>query len=157
MVLVEFSDYECPFCAQYPPILNGLSEKYPEQLSIVFRHFPLPGHTGSIPAARASEAANMQGKFWEYNEEAYLNQPNYSEDELMGYAENLGLDLEKFKSDFESSEVAQNVSEDYKTAMELNLNGTPTFFVIYDGKVEKINLTSLGDVENKVDEILGVK
>lgn len=155
LVLVEFSDFQCPSCKLYVPIVESLLQKYPNDLGVIYRHFPLPSHNMSIPAARASEAAAIQGKFWEYASTLFENQPNFSDDELVIYATSLGLDIEQFKNDFKSQDVAEIVNSDYQTAIELNLPGTPSFFIISDGKVEQLNLQSQGDLENKVQEILG--
>lgn len=155
LTLVEFSDFQCPSCKVYEPIVKNLANQYQNGLSVVYRHFPLPIHNMSIIAARASEAASIQGKFWEYAEVLFHNQPNFSEDELIRYANDLGLDVEKFTADLNSKEVSDIVNNDYKTATDLNLPGTPSFFVIYDGKVEQLNLQYEGDLESKVAEILG--
>ncbi|PIR42412.1 hypothetical protein CO058_02415 [candidate division WWE3 bacterium CG_4_9_14_0_2_um_filter_35_11] len=155
LVLVEFSDFQCPSCKLYAPIVESLLQKYPNNLGVIYRHFPLPIHNMSVPAARASEAAAIQGKFWEYASTLFENQPNFSDDELVSYATSLGLDIEQFKNDFKSQGVAEAVNGDYQTATELNLPGTPSFFIISDGKVEQLNLQKQGDLENKVQEILG--
>jgi len=154
LTIVEFSDFECPFCAQASPVLDGLVNKY-KDLALVYRHFPLSIHAGSIPSARASEAAAMQGKFWEYHDELFANQPNFTVSDLEKYAADIGLDVEKFKADFASPEVANKVNEDAKLASTLQLTGTPSFFVVYDGKTEKLNINSFSDVESKIIEILG--
>ena len=155
LVLVEFSDFQCPSCKLYAPIVESLLQKYPNNLGVIYRHFPLPIHNMSVPAARASEAAAIQGKFWEYASTLFENQPNFSDDELVSYATSLGLDIEQFKNDFKSQGVAEAVNGDYQTATELNLPGTPSFFIISDGKVEQLNLQKQGDLDNKVQEILG--
>ncbi len=155
LILVEFSDYQCPSCKLYEPIVKSLLEKYPNDLSLVYRHFPLPVHNMAIPAARASEAAALQGKFWEYSSILFERQPSFSNDELISYASELGLDMEQFKSDFNSQEVATIVNSDYQTATDLNLPGTPTFFLINGDKVEQLNLQNDGDLESKIAEILG--
>ena len=155
ITLVEFSDYQCPSCKVYEPIVKSLLEKYPNDLGLVYRHFPLPVHNMAIPAARASEAAALQGKFWEYGSTLFSNQPNFSEPELFKYASDLGLDLEKFANDFNSKEVADAVNVDYQTATDLNLPGTPSFFLVNGDKVEQLFLQKDGDLESKIAEILG--
>jgi protein-disulfide isomerase len=155
LTIVEFSDFECPYCSQYPPILSELVKQYPNELSVIYRHFPLPMHTGSVPAAQASEAANIQGKFWEYHDELFKNQPNFTSDDLIAYAETVGLDIEKFKQDLSSEDVKRKVKEDSETAGKLKLNSTPSFYIINDGKVEKVAITSVTSLGDKVKEILG--
>lgn len=155
LTLIEFSDYQCPSCKLYEPIVKSLLEKYPNDLGLVYRHFPLPVHNMAIPAARASEAAALQGKFWEYSAILFSNQSKFSEPELFKYASDLGLDLEKFSNDFKGKEVADAVNVDYQAATDLNLPGTPTFFLVNGDKVEQLNLQNEGDLESKIAEILG--
>ena len=115
VVLVEFSDFECPACNSFAPVVAALANRYSSDLALVYRHFPLSNiHAYALPAARASEAAAMQGKFWEYHDELFLSQPDFSEEQLVSYAEYVGLDVDKFKSDMRSKEVAELVSEDVK-------------------------------------------
>lgn len=142
LVFVEFSDFECPFCAQYPPLLNEVVRLYPDQVAVVYRHFPLPSHSRAIPTARAAEAANLQGKFWEYHDELFANQGNFTDEDLESYAQIVGLDVEKFKQDYTSEEVAKLVSEDADFSRKLNLRGTPSFYLVYDGKTEPLNITN---------------
>lgn len=155
LTIVEFSDFECPFCAQYAPILTALSAQYPNDLAIIYRHYPLPSHAGAIPAARASEAAAKQGKFWQYADELFANQPNFTQADLETYAQTVGLNLDQFKNDFESADTINRVQEDADYGRKLNLQGTPTFYAVYDGKVEQIKLQQYSDVETKVKSVLG--
>ena len=155
LTLVEFSDFQCPSCKVYKPIVKSLIEKYPNDLAFVYRHFPLPVHNFAIVAARASEAAALQGKFWEYHDILFDNQPNFAEADLLKYANDLGLDVEKFSTDLKSQEVAETVNIDYKVATDLNLPGTPSFFLVNGDKVEQLKLESQGDdLESKIEEIL---
>jgi hypothetical protein len=97
----------------------------------------------------------MQGKFWEYHDELFKNQPNFSDEDLAKYAENIGLDVEKFKSDYASQTTAEKVQEDNDMANALRLNSTPSFYVVYDGKSERVNITSATSLDEKVKSILG--
>jgi len=141
--LVEYSDFQCPACKAYQPFLNNLKSDFPEDLAIVYRHFPLRrNHPNAAPAAFASESAGLQDKFWEMHDMIFENQEQWASNStsdaeavFTGYAQNLGLDLEKFKSDFSSDLVKERVGENEKEASSLNLGGTPTFFL--NGK--KIN------------------
>ena len=155
LTIVEFSDFECPYCAQYEPTLNGLLAEYPNDLALVYRHYPLPSHTGALPAARASEAAANQGKFWEYSSELFANQPNFTQADLEQYAEIVGLNIDQFKADYANSEVIARVQEDADYGRSLNIGGTPTFYVIYDGKAEFVKLQQSDDLEIKIRSILG--
>lgn len=155
LVIVEFSDFECPFCAQYPPILNSLVTQYPQKLSIVYRHFPLPNRARSPFAARAAEAAGMQGKFWEYTETLFLNQGSFTDEDFVKYADELGLDVAKFEEDYKSKAVADRVASDTELSRKLGLPGTPSFFLIQGDEVEKLTIRSIGDLETRVVQILG--
>ncbi|MBI4215316.1 MAG: thioredoxin domain-containing protein, partial [Parcubacteria group bacterium] len=110
-ILVEYSDFQCPACAYYHPIVQQLAEKYKEKLQFVYRHFPLKNiHKNAAPAAWAAEAAGKQGQFWEMQDKLFANQDEWAnqknpKDIFEQYAQSLGLDMEKFKSDFDSKEV----------------------------------------------------
>lgn len=156
VTIVEFSDFECPFCRQFSQTVRPILGKYPNNVRLIYRHFPLPSHKGSFPAAVASEAAAKQGKFWKYHDELFLNQPDYSSQDLERYAKNSGLDLVQFKNDISNNEIIGKVQEDLEFGREIGINATPTIYLIYDEKVEKLNLRSSGDLESKIQDILGV-
>lgn len=141
IVLVEFSDYECPYCGSIFPEVEALPTQI-ENLSVVYRHFPLNIHKYSLLSAKASEAAANQGKFWEYSEKLFSNQLALTNDDLNKYAEELGLNMDQFKADFGSKEIADRVQEDLDLATKLNLRGTPTFFVVKDQKAEEVKLAN---------------
>lgn len=136
VVLVEYSDFECPYCAQINPIVNQLSEQFaPEDLAIVYRHFPLVSiHDGAEPAARASEAAAKQGQFWEMHDMIFNTQSTWAaqgsaEDFFISLAESLGLESEQFKADMNSDEVKTRVRADISSGNKSGVQGTPTFFL----------------------------
>lgn len=160
LTIVEFSDFTCPYCSQYPPILNGLAAEYEGRLSVVYRHFPLHGMNGSLPTAWASEAADLQGKFWEMHDELFANQPQFSQEEIWLYAQNLdGIEIEKFKSDYASVQVRDRVAVDSQVSKDLRLSGTPSFYFIIrtneDTKIEKWAQSAQETLNDKVAEILG--
>src|SRR3990167_4826749 len=99
VTLVEFSDFQCPACRTFYPFVKDISEKYAQDINVIYRHFPLPSHNRSVPLARASEAAAMQNKFWEYHDELFDNFEANTDEDFIRYAEKLGLDIEKFKQD----------------------------------------------------------
>ena len=132
IVLIEYSDFQCPACRSYYPMVKKLSQEFPN-LSVVYRHFPLPQHTNARPAAQAAEAAGQQGKFWEMHDVLFDNQQNWAEsrtsqETFLGYALAFGLDIEKFKTDYDSSETKTKIEKDYQSGGR-DINGTPTFFV----------------------------
>ncbi len=157
VTIVEFSDFECPSCHAFEPYIKEVLSKNPDTVDFVYRHFPLPGHKDALPSAKASEAAAMQGKFWEYHDELFANFPNYSDDNYKKFAETLKLDLNKFNADLSSAEVTTAVNYDLSYAEALKLSGTPSFFIIFDGKVEPIIIKEYTDIQKAVDSKLGLK
>lgn len=154
VILVEFSDFECPACASMAPIVKDVSTKYPE-LSIVYRHFPLSFHRYSRPAAIASEAAALQGKFWDYHDELFFSTPNLSQAELESYAQKVGLDIEKFKNDLKSQDLIDKVNKDLADGEKLRIRGTPTFYLINKGNVREIRIQDQNSLYTAISEILG--
>ena len=134
LTLIEYGDFECPACAVYSSLLNRLSSDFPDNLKIVFRHFPIPGHKNAVPAAKAAEAAGVQDKFWQMHDLLYDKQSEWEnlanpESKFIEYAKDLGLDIEKFKADYDSKEVSDRISSDQSEALSLKINATPTFFL----------------------------
>ncbi len=132
--LIEYSDLQCPACGLYFPVLKRLNDEFGEQMRFVYRHFPLTQiHKNAELAARATEASGLQGKFWEMHDLLFMRQDEWSQGDarkLLGdYAKELGLDLEKFLKDLDSSEVNSAVKADYNSGLILKVNTTPTFFL----------------------------
>jgi protein-disulfide isomerase len=134
VTIVEFADFQCPSCKAYEPYLKSLLEKYPDDLRIVFKHFPLKSiHYRAEAAGLAAEAAGMQGKFFEMAEKIYAGQDKWSKElstnTFETYAQELGLDLEKFRADSKSSAASDKVNGDLNLGIDLGVNATPTFYV----------------------------
>lgn len=134
ITLVEYSDFECPACAVFNPYVDQMLEKYPKNLRLVYKHFPLSGHKNAFPAAEASEAAGKQGKFWEMHDILFERQTEWAESTnpqvyFEKYAKEMGLDTDQFKKDMGSSEVKQKIEEDLNEAEKYGLNATPSFFI----------------------------
>lgn len=138
VTVVEFADFQCPSCKAAQPMLNTLKEEYSDSVRVVFRHFPLDSiHPNARLASQAAQAAAAEGKFWEYHDLLYENQTEWSaitsKNELLdtfgNYAAELEIDKASFLEKIESQEVAQQVATDSQLANELQLTGTPTFFV----------------------------
>jgi protein-disulfide isomerase len=136
VTLEEFGDFECPPCGLLHPILKELAKEYgPAKLRIVFREFPLvPNHIHALGAARASEAAGLQGKFWEMHDMIYETQKDWHEafdtrPIFEGYATKIGLNLDKFRQDINSETVEKRIFLDGKRGHSLNVQGTPTVFL----------------------------
>jgi len=147
VTLVEFSDFQCPACKSFEPVVEEVINKYSDRLRFVYRHYPLPQHDLAFKAAQASQAADLQGKFWEYKKEVFAIQENLKEGSFEEIAQKLGLDLEKFRNDLNDEKTAKKVQQDLSDARALNLNGTPSFFV----NGEKIELDSYQDLLTAVE------
>jgi protein-disulfide isomerase len=135
VVLEEFGDFQCPPCGRMHPVVQQIEKDYGERLRFVFRHYPLQQiHKNAFAAARASEAAAMQGKFWEMHDLIFDNQAQWAESAeprpvFNDYARRLGLNVEKFQSDMAGQAVAERVMADYQRGNSLGVSGTPTFYV----------------------------
>ena len=130
--IVEFADMQCPACRTAQPILKSVLEKHKGQVYFIFRHYPLSTHKNARQAAKAVEAASLQGKIWEMVDLLFTKQPEWSEksdpEELFaGYAQELGLDVEKFKADLEES--YDIIDRDFADGNKLSVSSTPTFFI----------------------------
>lgn len=135
VTIEEFADFQCPPCGLLHPILKTMEKEFGSQLRVVFRHFPLAQtHQHAVPAARATEAAGMQGKFWEMHDMIFENQRAWqasfdARPIFEGYAVKLGLDIPKYQRDLTSSAVDQRITLDGRRAAALGVNGTPTVFM----------------------------
>lgn len=135
LTLIEYGDFQCPTCATYAAVVKELSLAYPDDLRVVYRHFPLESiHPNAELAARTAEAAAGQNKFWEMHDLLFGKQSEWSKlsnprDTFIGYAESLGLDTEQFKTDLDSKEVKGRVTADYKSGVAARVSGTPTFYL----------------------------
>jgi protein-disulfide isomerase len=129
VTIVEWSDFQCPFCRRAGPTLAQIEKEYGDKVQIAFKHMPLSMHTKARPAHAAAEAARMQGKFWEMHDLIFADQRGMSEEKYLEYATQLGLDIDKFKKDSASPEVEARIASDYAEATKLGVTGTPAFFV----------------------------
>ena len=129
VTLVEYGDYECPFCGRAYPVVKRLQREYGDRLRFVWRHFPRPEHPHGVIAAEAAEAAGAQGKYWEMHDALFAHQDALGRADLERYAADLGLDVERFKRDLDSHTLHQRVGEDLEHAVHSGAHGTPTFFV----------------------------
>jgi protein-disulfide isomerase len=144
VTLVEYGDFECPYCAAAHVIVKKTQEIMGDDLRFVFRHFPLTQiHPHAEPAAEASEAAGAQGRFWEMHDVLYENQPRLDPPHLITFAEELELDMERFLSDLKNGLHRERVREDFMTGVRSGVNGTPAFFINdsrYDGSWDLVPL-----------------
>jgi protein-disulfide isomerase len=134
VTLEEFGDFECPPCAKMSEALHQLEKEYHGKLRIIFRHFPLAMHPHAREAAIAAEAAHSQGKFWQMHDLLYEKQTVWSKGAdvpslFQGFAGELGLDVERFKKDMASPEIAARVTADHELGKSRSVTGTPTIFI----------------------------
>jgi protein-disulfide isomerase len=137
VLFTEYGDYQCPGCGGMYDTVKTLTEKYQGQMAFAFRNFPLTTiHPNALTAASAAEAAGLQNKYWEMHDALYINQKAWEgvsvKDRLAvfsKYAEQIGLDLNKFKTDLASENVAKKISYDMAIGKKINVNSTPTFYL----------------------------
>lgn len=134
VTLIEYSDFQCPACATYYPILKQLNQEFGDKMQFVYRHFPLKKHLNAELVARAAEAAGRQEKFWEMHDLIFENQGKWSDDKnaeakFVKYAQSLNLDLEKFKANLNSQEIKEKVKSDLQGGLGAGVSATPTFFL----------------------------
>jgi protein-disulfide isomerase len=130
VTLLEYGDYECPFCAAAHPAVKHVLQLAPGDILFAYRHFPLTQiHPHAQEAAEAAEAAGAQGRFWEMHDLLFAHQDHLALRDLVEYANALGLDLDRFASELESGAHTARVREDFLSGVRSGVNGTPTFFV----------------------------
>ena len=128
--IVEFSDFQCPFCQRMAPTIKEIKQKYPDQVRIVYRQFPLTNiHPFASKAAEASLCANEQGKFWELHDVMFKDQKKLAVSDLKESAKSLGMDEKKFNSCLDSGRYVEQVQNDSKEAQRIGVTGTPALFV----------------------------
>jgi protein-disulfide isomerase len=130
VVVVEYSDFQCPACGAAYSYTKNVVNEFKDQIKFEYRHFPLTSiHPYAFKAAVAAEAANDQGKFWEYHDKLFENQDKLKKEDLLRYAEELGLDMKRFKATLESNEKDAIINSDLLQGQKDGVRGTPTFFV----------------------------
>ena len=159
ITLVEFADFQCPACKAYQPFVAQLlaDPEVGPQVKLLFKHFPLSIHKNAIAAARASEAAGAQGKFWEYHDLLYEKQEEWSElsaldaeKKFVSYADTLKLDKSKFEIDLKSEILAEKVTNQVSEGASAGVLGTPSFFINGE-KIE--NPQSLAEFKKKIQDV----
>ena len=130
VTLVEYGDYQCPYCGAAHPILQEVQARMGNRLRFVFRNFPIStSHPRAEQAAEAAEAAAAQGRFWPMHDLLFENQKRLRDRDLREYAEQVGLDLERFDAELAEHMYAARVHEDFMSGVRSGVNGTPTFFI----------------------------
>jgi protein-disulfide isomerase len=130
VTIVEFSDYQCPFCGQAEGLVKQVLESYPKDVRLVYKQFPLTSiHPNAMPASKAALAAGRQGKFWEMHHLIFDNQRQLGPEKYTEFAENLQLDVPQFQKDMESPEILAQINREMQEGKAADVTGTPTIFV----------------------------
>lgn len=130
LTIVEFTEFQCPYCSNVASVIEGLMKKYPNDIKFVYKHFPLSFHTNAPAAAAASIAAQNQGKFWEFR---YALAPHFrdlTQETFKKVAKEVGLDMEKFKKDMVLDSAKQKrINEEFQLGVKVGVQGTPNFYI----------------------------
>jgi protein-disulfide isomerase len=148
VVIVEFADFECPFCQKLAPQLDQMWEAHRDKVRFVYKFFPLSAHPHGEIAARAAIAAQMQSRFWEMHHELFANGQHLEESDLNGYAKKLGLDVDRFRIDMASAAAKARIDADRELADRLGVKGTPSLFI--DGREYDPKMDIKGWVESEI-------
>jgi len=155
VTVVEYGDYECPYCGRADVAISEIQERTGNQVRLVYRHFPIStAHPHARRAAEAAEAAASQGKFWEMHTLLFQNQNALEDEDLFHYARELDLDMEQFESEFNNRVHADRIKEDFRGGIKSGVNGTPTWYI------NEMRYDGAWDIESMLDAIqkpMGVK
>ena len=124
-----FSDFQCPFCKRVEPQLSQLEKEYGSKVHMVWKNYPLPFHHNAEPAAEAAMAAGAQGKFWEMHDKLFENNTALERANLEKYAQDLGLNMAKFKADLDAQKYKDQIQSETKEGQAVGVNGTPAVFI----------------------------
>lgn len=129
VVVTVFSDFQCPYCAKVPPLLDQVLKQYPKDVKVVHKNFPLKSHQFALPAAIAAMAAHRQGKFWEMHDKIFENYSVLSDDKFTELAKALGLNMDKFSQDSKDPKLQQEIQAELQSGLKAEVRGTPSIFV----------------------------
>ena len=152
VTILEFSDFECPFCGRMPVVLEQLLQAYPDSVRLVFKHFPLPMHPHAPLAHEAALAAAAQGKFWPMHDLLFANQARLAPEDLDRYASQLQLNLDDFRQALGTHAYKSAIGDDAAEAAALGIDATPTFFI--NGR-KLVGAQTLATLRGVVEEALG--
>lgn len=127
--VVEWADFECPYCSKAADTLSELKKKYGDRVEFSFRHFPLSFHPNARKAGEYAQCAGQQGKFWQMHDEIFKNQSSVAEEDMKRHAQTIGLDQAKLDACLASGQGAKEVEQDYQQGLQIGIEGTPSFFV----------------------------
>ncbi|MBO7062594.1 thioredoxin domain-containing protein [Fibrobacter sp.] len=130
LTIVEFTEFQCPYCSRIAPTMKELNNKYPDKIKFVYKHFPLSFHANAQAAAAASIAAHKQGKFWEFRYALAPHSRELSDSMYIAVAKEVGLDIEKFKKDMVlDSAMMARIDKDFQLGVKVGVQGTPNFYI----------------------------
>jgi protein-disulfide isomerase len=150
VVLIEFSDFECPYCRQAVGQVEALMKMFPHDIRLYYKQFPLSMHPHARLAAAAALAANAQGKFWEMHDQLFANSHDLTEAHIMALAKQLGLDMTRFAADLKSGKFDPAINKDMKDGENAGVEGTPAFFIngkLYNGPMDVSRVKPLIEAE----------
>jgi len=155
VTLVEYSDFQCPACAAFAPVLKDVFDEFGDDIRFEYKHFPLPIHNVAEAGSRAAEAAGQQGAFYEFHDLLFENQRNWTNGAnpsafFIQYAEELELDIPLFKRHMNSSLLTEKIRSDMNEGRSLNITGTPTFFL----NGEKMQLETIADFYDQISAVV---
>ena len=150
VTIIEFSDYQCPFCARIQPVIHQVLDLYPGKIRLVAREFPIVGHAYSRKAANAALSAHAQGKYFEYTALLYQNQLDLSESNLIKFAQAVGMDVARLKAELAEGKHERAIDEDVDEAKRVGLTSTPTFYI--NGR--KLEILSLDGFKQAIEREL---
>jgi len=153
VTVVEFADFQCPYCTVISPILEKLVRARKDRVAFVWKHFPVRGHERSVPSAVASEAAARQDKFWVIHDVFYENRFDLDDDDIEEYAKRVGVDLARFRRDLGDSSILKKIETDKIEGLKLRVKGTPTIFV--NGK-QFLGYKDEAELADRIDEELDI-
>ncbi len=155
VTIVEFSDFQCPFCARFYPVIKDVLAAYPDKVRLIVKNFPLPFHPNALPAAKLALAANEQGKFQPMMEMLLANGGDVSDAKIKEYSKTLGLDYNKLMNDYKNKDAQfeKQIKEDMQLAGSVDVRGTPTFYL--NGR--KTMARDVNSFKTEIDRILGQK
>jgi len=152
ITLIEFSDFECPFCSEAFEQVHAIMAAYPGKIRLIYKQFPLPMHPHAAIAAKASLAAQEQGKFWEMHDELFSHSKRITRENIMAWAKMIGLNMDKFTADLDSHKFDKAIEKDIADGDKAGVFGTPSFFINgkhYNGPWDLASVKPILDAELK--------
>ena len=155
VTIVQFSDFQCPFCARFYPVIKDVMAAYPDKVRVIIKNFPLPFHPNARPAAKLAMAANEQGKFQGMVESLLASGADVTEPKIKEYAQKLGLDYNKLMADYKNQDARweKQIQDDMQLGAGVDVRGTPTFYL----NGHKTNARDLNSFKAQIDAILAGK